>query len=340
MSPEGPRPSRDTGRNRQIDHLKGIGAVCVVLIHAPPFLHSAVAGLAWFGWAIQMVCLAAVPFFFLASGYHLAGKWSKDSRPSAPVHQSLRLGMLYIPWFVLYALGDLLWGRAFDPVAVLRRFLSVSDGDLATGAFHLWFLPSLIYGQWCLWISIRYAKGPLPAFLAGLSLYAALGALQAMGQPLPWGLRAHEGLGLALIGISAGALLSRHPLSSWPTRPLLLGTLALLLLEGYLWRELADQRIPVVMVARILLPAALLVAALRGSFRLPERLARILDALGADSTGIYVLHLGFLVFLPWTTLVPNGFLRDNVLAWSAALALSWACSRLLRSHAATSWLVR
>lgn len=335
-----PQDTAAEGRNRQIDQLKGLGAAFVVLIHAPPLVHSSVASLAWIGWSIQMLCLVAVPFFFMASGYHLAKRWSSEATPKAPVRQSLRLGMLYIPWFALYAVGDALYGRPWEPIAVLRRFLSFSDGDIPTGAFHLWFLPSLIYAQWCLWASFRFAKGPMPALLSGLALYASLGVLQAAGIALPWGLRSHEGLGLAMLGMASGALLPKIPLERWPTRTALLGALALLPLEGWLWRAFAGENIPAIMVARYLLPAALLVAALKGEFKVPAPFARLLDALGAESTGIYVLHLGFLVFLPWTTLVPNGFLRDNLVAWSTALALSWACSRMLRSSSTTRWLVR
>ena len=56
-------------REKNLDILRGIGAVAVVLIHAPPLYHSSVPLLKAMGWCILLVCQLAVPLFFMISGY-------------------------------------------------------------------------------------------------------------------------------------------------------------------------------------------------------------------------------------------------------------------------------
>ena len=67
-------------RNAAFDRFRGIGAICVVLIHAPPLYHSRLAPLQVAGWAMLVVCQTAVPFFFLLSGWMAGDKWARGRR--------------------------------------------------------------------------------------------------------------------------------------------------------------------------------------------------------------------------------------------------------------------
>lgn len=326
------------GRNPSIDRLRGVGALCVVLIHATPLIHSSRPAVALLGWALLILCQAAVPYFFLVSGYHLARKWSRGTDAAPPLRSTARILLLYVPWFLLYLGIDIGLGRPVDPVATLRRFLSFSDGRLPISGFHLWFLPSLVYGQWALWLSFRFLRGPMPALLAGIALYLSLGACDLVGIRLPFGLVAHEFLGMSLLPTALGAWFAVHG-SRWSIRPSFVAAIAAAqLLEAGAWR-LAGVPVPAFQILRQILPLALLAAAVGGTIGFGRTLDRILDALGKESTGIYVLHLAFLVAIPWSVLVPSGFVRDNFVVWPCALALAWATSRLLRTSKATSWLV-
>lgn len=326
-------------RDPSIDRLRGLGAWCVVLIHATPFLASSIPLLSAAGWTLLVLCQDAVPFFFVLSGYYLARRWKDQSRPTPPWRGTGRILSLYVPWFLVYLAFDAARGLPIDPILVLRRFASLSDGTAPTTGFHLWFLPSLVYAQWVVWGLARLSRSPWPAVALGAALHMALGALDLSGARLPFGLASHEFLGVALPATSLGAWIAMRSPRWSPGLWWLSGLAALQLAEALAWK-LAGVGIPSFQILRPILPAALLLTVLTRSVSFGAVPDKVLDALGRESTGVYVAHLAFLILVPWEVLVPNGFVRHNLVIWAGGLSLAWITSRALASRPATSWLVR
>lgn len=324
-------------RNLAIDRMRGVCAILVVLIHAPPLLHSSVPALRISGWGILELCQIAVPYFFLLSGWMAGEKWrsGKDSLGEL-ARGTTRLLWLYVPWFLIYLAIDALSGLSTDPWIVLRRFLGVSDGRVATMGYHLWFLPSLLFAQILSWASMRMARSAVPAMALGAALYLGLAFHEASGGRLPWGLVPNEGPNIALFCFALGAVLpgiaSRVSSRSWLVASA--ASFPFLWIEPIL-RNLAsgaDWAVPYFTAARVAVPATILVLLVLGpgSGR-PDPAGGILDRLGRDSTAIYLAHLAILVLVPFESLVANGFLRDNIVRWPVAILGSMALATAVRA---------
>lgn len=322
-------------RNAAFDRFRGIGALCVVLLHAPPLYHSGVEPLRALGWLLRAACQCAVPFFFLLSGWMLATRWASGRTSPRDLLEGLgRLAKLYVPWFALYLALDLAAGLPSGWIEVARRFAGFSEAALDTRGYHLWFLPSLMMAQVATWASLRWTGSVLPALAVGAALYAGAGILEILGLPFPLGLAPHEGLNISLVCVAAGAALVRSRLPSagtwgmaaWIALPVLwLETFALGAFAGDPWAIAAFP------ILRILLPALLVLALHRSPDLLGRGLAgRFLDLAARNATLIYVAHLAILVLVPFDALVPNGFLRDNLVRWSVAFLLPILLGEILR----------
>lgn len=325
-----------SARNGAFDRFRGIGAVCVVLLHAPPFYRSSVEPLNIAGWSLRMFCQAAVPYFFLLSGWMLGSKWIAGRRGNQELARTARrLLSLYLPWFGFFLLLDAIGGQPTSPIAVLRRLVGFSDRNLDTRGYHLWFLPSLLLAQCLVWWSLRKTGNVKPAVFAGVALYVAMAVADAVGWNLPWGLAAHEGVDVSLVCVAMGALLALRPLA-WSDR-FLAGVVVLCvpatLLEGVLWdaARRTSWTVHSFGMLRVLLPLLLLAWLVRKpKFVGGGGIGKLLDFLGTNATGIYVIHLAFLVLVPYAALVPSGFVRENLVRWSTALLGASVLSDLMR----------
>jgi|GEM_PF-2203821 len=323
-------------RNGAFDRFRGIGAICVVLIHAPPFYHSNLAPLRTAGWAMLVVCQTAVPFFFLLSGWMMGDKWARGRRGWEELEKTaFRLFALYAPWFAFFLGLDAIAGLPHGWIAVARRFAGFSDSHLETRGYHLWFLPSLILAQILCWSVLRKRDSILPALAAGAVLYGFCAWLDIRGMDLPWGLNPSEGIDLSLlcvaIGIGLGQSSVKRPLDL-PTG-ILLASIPLLFAEAFALDRISGRNlsIPSFQFDRVAFPSLLLAwLAPRPAFLGGGWIGRCLDFLGRHSTGIYLAHLAFLTLLPFKEWVPNGFLRDNFIRWPVAVAGSIAISLLLK----------
>jgi len=323
-------------RNGAFDRLRGIGAICVVLIHAPPLYHSRLEPLRTAGWAMLVVCQTAVPYFFLLSGWMMGDKWARGRRDWSELGKSTsRLLSLYVPWFAFFLGLDALDGLPHGWIAVARRFAGFSDSHLETRGYHLWFLPSLILAQILCWSVLRYGRSILPALAAGAVLYGICAWTDVRRLDLPWGLNLSEGIDLSLLcvalGIGLGGRASGRP---WDlSTRVLLAALPLLFLEAFALDRISGRNlsIPPFQFDRVAFPSLLLVwLASRPAFLGGGRIGRGLDFLGTHSTGIYLAHLAFLTQIPFKEWVPDGFVRDNFVRWPVAVAGSIAVSMLLR----------
>lgn len=316
-----------TLRDRNLDVLRGLGAVAVVLLHAPPLLHSNIASLKWVGWTLREICQIAVPMFFLISG-HFAGIGERGLPGGA---RSLsRILRLYLPWFLVYLAIDLLQsGRDVEPWIVLRRLLGFGMQGAATSGYQLWFLPAMIWGTLALRVSCKWLGGPVPALCAGFLVYAYVGWTTFPDQPFLWDTSPHEGLSLSLPFLALGYMWGLRakngapPLRA-PAWVLVLGV-AWLLSEGLILGRVAGDPwlVPAFQSGRIVLPVLLLsFAAGAPAWVFPLWLARLFGWLATASTGIYVMHLAVLETVPFERIVANGFLRDNLVRWVVAVVFT------------------
>jgi peptidoglycan/LPS O-acetylase OafA/YrhL len=312
-------------RNQAFDRLRGLGAVGVVLIHAPPFLHSSLPLVHDGGWGLRVLCQAAVPYFFLLSGWMLVAKAESTTDPRGEAERiARRIAVLYLPWFVVFLGLDIWRGAPHDLGSVVRRLFGFSDGRLDIQGYHLWFLPSLLWAQLLTFWSIRATRSPIPALVAGGALWVAMAALEIAGVALPWGLVSTEGIGVSLGCVALGACLGRWGKGN-PSAWVVGGLFAALLVEqALLDRGIGETPIRTFLFTRVLAPAALLVwISRRPGFLEGGTIGRVLDSLGRRSTGIYVSHVLFLALIPFDRLVTSGFVRDNFVRWSVVLLCAW-----------------
>jgi len=323
-------------RNGAFDRFRGIGAIFVVFIHAPPLYRSRLEPLQAAGWALLVLCQLAVPFFFLLSGWMMGDKWARGRRSWTELSSStLRLLRLYVPWFVLFLGFDILDRLPHGWPEVLRRFAGFSDSRLDTRGYHLWFLPGLILAQIACWSVLRRWNSILPVLAVGGVLFGALGWMDLHGGELPWGLISYEGIDLSLVSVALGIWLGTRWSVSAPRIPgvLLLGSVPLLFVEAFLQNLYGGRHlyIPPFLVTRLVVPALLLVwLATRPSFPGRGWIGRGLDFLGRHSTAIYLVHLAFLTEIPFDKWITNGFIRENIVRWAVAIAGSIAVSILLK----------
>lgn len=324
-----------TRRNRAFDRAKGVGAVLVVLIHAPPLIHSTAPALHLAGWALRQACQTAVPLFFLLSGWMLGTKWAGGRTGwSEPLRSTRRLLLLYVPWFCVYLGVDAATGRPRAAWEVARRFAGFSVAGLDVSGYHLWFIPSLILAQLALWALLRATRSTAASLAAASIGFAILYALEMSAVRPPWGLDPTEGLSLSLPCVALGAhLAARLPGGRRIPAALFAALFAALLAEGAVQLAILPGSGPVhvFQVFRVLLPALLAVHMAAAPESGGEgRTGSVLDALASRSTAIYVGHMLFVLLVPWERLVHSGFLRENFVRWTGAVAGAVLLAEALR----------
>ena len=277
----------DKTRQGGIDSFRLISALLIVAIHTGPLSSWSIGADALVTYTLGRV---AVPFFLMVTGYFVlapalegksAARWWK------------RTGALYLLATLLYLPVSLYAGNLpTDPLAFLRWLLL--DGTF----YHLWYLPAVLLGfflveGWWTW----WGKWPALWISAGLYLLGVLGdswfwpatqfpPLQAFYRWIfSYMTYTRNGIFYAPLFLALGAWMAgwrRRP-SRKILVPALVGTLLLLLGEGWLTYNLHWQRhssmyflLPLVSV---LLFALLLELAVE-----PPALARPL------SQWIYLLH--------------------------------------------------
>ncbi|WP_010215841.1 acyltransferase [Sphingomonas sp. PAMC 26621] len=160
-------PARDGG----IDAFRYAMAVLVIGIHIlPPVAVGPDRPFGLPGWAvvIDIICRCAVPFFFIASGYYFRperGVWSNLTRPV------VRIAPIYLVWYAVYLVAA---SRVSGKLPEHWRLLMTIDGG---PAFHLWFLPALVFGL--VTLTVTLALGGRMLAIAVAVLLAVLGPFLA-----------------------------------------------------------------------------------------------------------------------------------------------------------------
>lgn len=312
-----------SSRNLSFDRLRGIGAVMVVLIHAPPLLHSSLPILQDLGWLVRELCQLAVPCFFLLSGLMMGRKWRDGREGWNELSRTLgRLGTLYIPWFLLFLILDGIRHNPHSLLVVLRRFAGFSIAEIPTTGYHLWFLPALAMALALCWSSLKFTGSIAAALVAGYGMFGIMYVREILMLPSPWGMVATEGINLSLACVATGVFLGSHDVLPSPRGRWVAAGVSLLVLEGWALRTVSPGKEPahIFQILRIIAPVLILLYANSRDFSLPGLPGKLLDLLGRHALGIYVSHLAFLELIPFDRLITNGFLRDNLVRWPTAIA--------------------
>ena len=153
-----------------VDLVKYICALLVVAIHVPP--------LSSFSPVISDLlrnCLAraAVPFFFVCSGFFLFRKLSpSDSHSSVPLRYSGRILRLYAVWTVIYFPLELRQNILTDDQGFLHGLLGWVRRCIFTGSYeHLWYLNALFFAVLLLTFCLRRGVKGRAMAAFGICLY-------------------------------------------------------------------------------------------------------------------------------------------------------------------------
>ncbi|PZQ63493.1 MAG: hypothetical protein DI570_08730 [Phenylobacterium zucineum] len=308
----------------------GIDAFRLLAIAAVIFIHLPKIGA--LGQLADALARFAVPFFFAASGYFLAG----SRRPVAAELQksARRLLIPYIAWTTIYTWYAVSFrGPQEDRLTPLRLLI---DGG---GGYHLWFLPSLFVCTCLLLAMRRLSDGALITIAA--ALYAVGVALGTYSRPLfgfdneLWNMR--DGPFFGFIFMSFGFVVARRGLrlSLWASLALLLTSAICQVIEAYLINGYDHTILRDLQISTVPYGCAALLTALA----LPDRAwTRVLAYLGERSLGIYLLHmLGIWIGL---ILIPTNSFAEALAVAAFALLFATGASLTLDSHPITRRLVR
>lgn len=131
-----------TTRNKGLDIARFIMAFCVVCIHLP---FSGIVG-----GAIMTMTRAAVPFFFVVSGYFIGDITKKNNRVKKQLVAISRItviaSLLYIGWYTFLAYYQSTgvkkyFSSTFNPNNLIK-WIFFNDVPIA---FHLWYLYAYVY---------------------------------------------------------------------------------------------------------------------------------------------------------------------------------------------------
>ena len=157
---------KNNSRNESVDAFRLFAAFFVIVIHLeyPNIPRDVVV-------AARLVSRWAVPFFFIISGYFLALKREKNK--SLDVQATIeRLAWIFLVWIVIYFPLEIHDDNL--NASKLLDLLTTPMFIFAGNYYHLWFIPSLLFGY--LFVSICYnynAKYLLPV-MSLISLAIAL----------------------------------------------------------------------------------------------------------------------------------------------------------------------
>lgn len=265
---------------RTPSRLAGIEAGRFVLCYAVILLHVVDPPTTSWQWLTVAACNAAVPFFFITSGYF--NRIDPTSAFSAIFVPAGRLCAIYIVWLTIYYAWFALMNGA-RPAFDARDLV---DGGLA---YHLWFLPALAFAS--VLVGLGFKLGLPRATTAAcvlLALFALLPRLFEHAVPTFPGGRA---LGAPLYFVG-GKLLGRRSFTPRPL-PALIAAISFWLiafadagLTFHLARQLVTLHSAPVMTYGLGFAVFAFARSLQGS-----RSVQSIAVLGGVSLGIYSVHL-------------------------------------------------
>ena len=155
-----------------IDLFKFFCAFLVIAIHIHPF--SSFSGLLDFGLS-YFICLLAVPYFFISSGFLLARKINFDSfDKEVTLSYAFRIYKLYIIWSIIYFPINLFDVILKNDEGVVDGFISYFHDFVFLGSYsHLWYLNALFFSVLIItaFLSLKRKNTNKILFIISLFLY-------------------------------------------------------------------------------------------------------------------------------------------------------------------------
>ncbi|MCE5972899.1 acyltransferase family protein [Sinirhodobacter sp. WL0062] len=310
-------PSTGTGKRLvALDLLKFFLALLVVTIHANPLRDVSEQGMWLLGNGLARV---AVPGFFAVAGFNF--------RPEVP-GRSARLVWRYLKlhliWLTLYI--SFWWPSV--AAGGLKQYLNW----WIFGWWHLWFLTGLAVTVLAASLVWRWRLGAIIALIA-VTFLIGYGIQEAiMLRIIPrgyWPAEVRNGILLGLPFFLLGYVVRRAGLTArvgfGTAMTLGLAGLGLAMLESWTLRQFAHPQFPLApetLIAALLACPLLIIAAAKAP-ALPGWVARL--PLGTYSTGIYFIHVGFVITLSKHFTLPRAevFLIAVIGALLVTQALIW-----------------
>lgn len=275
------------GRDEGVDAFRFIMAMLVVVLHSVWEANAVSPGSTpWWAEGLNILSRAAVPFFFVASGYYLR----VDAHLAKLVTQPIkRLLPIFIVWNIVYHL--VLRLGLVDPLTDNGRFGLLTGGD----AYHLWFIPALAGALGLVGVSLRWF-GALWTALAAAGL-AMIGPILHDYFPLfgmsryPWPLdRIDRHMAAPLLVFLGTQLRGRLPVSQATAALMVVSAYILLGAETYLIAHvsgISTIKIDFTLTTFLLGPAVFVLARSLSHGHIHKHLAH----LGKLSLAIYLVHL-------------------------------------------------
>lgn len=306
-TPTSPPAIEAASRLGRVDAVRILAALCVVYLHAKPFVSASYTGTAYsvLRDGIILFTRFAVPFFFIAAGFFLSRKLVAAERPLDAVSPYIRrLAILYLAWSAFYFFFPINWlslllAGEWKPFywkathAVTHLMSNPLVFLFKSTSIHLWFLPALAIASYGLALAVRYGKEWL--FLSlGFCLYLS-GALSDAYGKAGWGLQIDPLLVLGLcygpLLVGLGWVIARHARHSFTHA-------ALLIVSGFSLQYLEASWLLHVHDVPLISPAYLVGTLLFGTgmmtlgLALPAPLTgRMLRHFASLTLGIYLIHI-------------------------------------------------
>ncbi|WP_419880847.1 acyltransferase [Peribacillus sp. B-H-3] len=289
-------------RNYAIDYIKFYSIFAVVVIHTFPLDH-----LAGF-YMLDALSRFAVPFFFMSSGYLFGRKITRSkSTETYFIKYLMKLLSIYALWFLFYCIYDISvlfmthhGAEATDDILHYLDDFALLDllyYGKGTSGYQLWFLPALVWSIFILYIFFRLKKIHL-LILASLILNLAglLGQSYTMFYKMP--IPTRDALFFGLFYSTLGFFIASHKDKINKKRMaikiyvLLFSCFAVLqVIEAYLLDRKLSGSHGEYFISTIFLTASLFIFVLQYN---QHGKNLFVTKIGADSLGIYVIHVFFL----------------------------------------------
>lgn len=283
-------------RNFAIDFIKFFAILAVVIIHTFPSNDQ----LGYF--FLDNFSRFAVPFFFAASGYLFGLKVMNTPKSFAYLKRYLlKILKIYVSWLLFYMAYDVIKILISDGNTELTKYmegltpLNLFYYGQGTSGYQLWFVISLVWSTAILFLFFRLKKITLLLIIGFcLNLLGLFGQSYSIFDPLPVS-TTRAALYISLFYTTLGFWFASNktirPFHQKSYFYLFLIFAALQFAEGYVLEKWLDARHGEYFLSTVFLTVFLFAFALSNP-QLGK--GRFLTKLGANSLGIYAIHVFFI----------------------------------------------
>lgn len=142
-----------------LDIAKFISALLVIAIHTAPLMDlNETANFVF----VQIIARIAVPFFFITSGFlffrhiDMSREWNDDANITYLKHYEFRIFRMYLIWTILYLPFRYLLMNGDGGISMQSILMYIRDFFVQGSYYHLWFLPSLMFAIFAVYVLRSY----------------------------------------------------------------------------------------------------------------------------------------------------------------------------------------